>query len=41
MTLMKVLGFYDKLPKNECAILTICLADNVTPNPNYVPATML
>ncbi len=41
MTLMKALGFYQKLPPGECARLTICLADNVTPNPNYVPTLML
>ena len=37
MSLMKVIGVYDAIPPNECAILTICLADNVTPNPDYVP----
>jgi hypothetical protein len=37
MSLMKAIGLLDAVPPNECAILTICLADNVTPNPDYVP----
>ena len=37
MSLMKVIGLLDAIPEGECARLTICLADNVTPNPDYVP----
>ncbi len=38
MLLAKALGMLDKIPQNGCAKAKICLADNVTPNPNYDPS---